>query len=398
MYHFKFVDIGEGLYEGKILSLNIKENAKIKAGDVMFVVETDKVTTEITAPIDGMVTKINFKPGDIIKVGDIVVDINEKQDQQVISNASAATVVGTIESSSKLLPKFNDNISEKNSNKNRILISPLARKKAAEYNININNILGSGPNNRILIGDIDKVLGTRNNLFPSANIEYENLTMIRKTIVKNMLSSKQNIVEASLFRKIDITSLVALRKQLKPVFAQQNLSLSYLPFIIKALSYCLIEFKKINCFYDQKNERVIYKNMCNIGIAIDTEKGLVVPIIKNANVKSITEITGDLNCLVAKAKQNDLTINDMKDGSFTITNYGSLGIEYGTPIIKYPEVAIIGIGVISQHMIVIKENSFEVRHILPISMTIDHRIIDGADAGRFLQKLNHFLTNPHLLI
>lgn len=397
MYHFKFSDIGEGLHQGKILSINIKENQIIKEGQVMFSVETDKVSTEITAPISGKVFKIYFQEGEIIKVGDIVVDI--ENGKAIISN-SAPSVVGSIDSSDTLLPRFDNLISTVNNDK-KVLISPLARKKARENNVIINDLLiGSGPQGRILLKDVNKKVNidTPKMIENLHDITYENLSTIRKVIAKNMIKSKQTIPEACLFRKIDISNLVKLRNELKTNFAEQKLYLTYLPFIIKALGKSLAQFKKFNCIFDQNSDRIIFKNSYNIGVAIDTIHGLVVPVIKNVNEKSLSEITKDLNDLTNKAKNNILDINDIKDGSFTITNYGTVGIEYGTPIIKHPEVAILGTGLISKNVVILEDGNWSVRHILPISMTIDHRIIDGADAGKFLQNLNNHLTQPHLLI
>jgi pyruvate dehydrogenase E2 component (dihydrolipoamide acetyltransferase) len=225
----------------------------------------------------------------------------------------------------------------------------------------------------------------------------EPLSQIRKTIARNMLRSKQNTAHMSIMDEVEVSELVAARARLNEALADKGIRLSYLPFIIKAITLALKDHPILNAELDMDNERIIYKNYYNIGIAMDTPEGLVVPVIKDADSKSLIELTKDLKDLMERAQERKLTLNDLKDGTFSITSYGSIGGYFAVPVIAYPQVAIFGVGRLSEKPIV-KNHELAIGQILPISMSVDHRIVDGAEVSRFVNQVLSYLKEPLLLL
>ncbi len=418
MYQFKFADIGEGIHEAIITNFHVKENQSINEGDVLISVETDKVTTDITSPVTGIIKKSYFQTSDKIFVGDILFEIEEEKsqiDKQNINqidqkNEESVSVVGSLTSSEQIIPNFHlENIAVDNK---AILISPLARKLAIKNKIDLKTVVGTGPNSRILLDDIEKIVAKKSQDFLSTNIdqiineqEIHNevakkveVSMIRQTIAQAMIKTKQTIPEAVMFSEVDVSLLVKLRATLNKEFHEKKIHLTYLPFIIKALGLALKKHEQFNSTFDITTNTITYKYFYNIGIAVDGPNGLVVPVLKNVDQYSLEVIAEKLQNIINKVKEKTLNINDLKNGTFSITNYGALGIYYGTPIINYPESAILGIGKIDKHIKVMSNNAFVIKDILPLSLTIDHRIIDGGDGGRFLQTLSNLLENPELLL
>ncbi|ADO83660.1 dihydrolipoamide acetyltransferase family protein [Ilyobacter polytropus] len=433
MYHFKFADIGEGIHEGKLLEWMVSEGDSIKSGDSLFLVETDKVNAEIPSPVKGVVAKLMAQVGDVIKVGDIIVDIEEegslqdtkpqkkelvqesdKPQEEVVkkekTEEKGAGVVGEITVSNDLIPSFSQEKSEKPSLRKKVLATPVARKMAKDLGVDITLVKGSGTMGRVMKEDIknfhssdNKKKETNQNISAltssqSGSIEEVELSGIRKTISKSMTLSKQIIPHTVLMDEFDVTSLVEFRKEAKQEALLQGVKLTYMPFIIKAVTIALKEFPLFNCVYDHENEKLLFKKFYNIGVATDTPEGLMVPVIKNTDHMGLLETAKEMNRLVEASKNKKLTLDDIKDGTFSITNYGAIGSLFGTPIIKHPQVAILGIGRVNKKPVVSEEGNVEVRDIMPISMAVDHRIIDGADAGRFAERLKQLLSNPKLLL
>ncbi|HCM14740.1 MAG TPA: hypothetical protein DHW79_02110 [Candidatus Cloacimonas sp.] len=224
-------------------------------------------------------------------------------------------------------------------------------------------------------------------------IRFEPLSQIRKTIAKNMLRSKQNTAHMSIMDEVEISELVNTRARLNELIAEKNIKLSYLPFVIKAIALALKHHPVLNAELDMENERIIYKNYINLGIAMDTDDGLVVPVIRDAEAKSLTELATEIKSLAERARDRKLTLDDLKDGTFSITSYGSIGGYFAVPVIPYPQVAIFGIGRIAQKP-VIKDNQIVIGNVMPISMSVDHRIVDGAEVSRFVNEVLGYLKEP----
>ncbi len=462
MYHFKFADIGEGIHEGKLLEWMVKEGDPVKSGDSLFLVETDKVNAEIPSPVKGTVSKLMAQVGDIIKVGDVVIDIDdeeaveaavvekkevEKETEKEVekepekksevdvptedtkkvtaktpektpeegqskekTEEKSAGVVGEITVSNDLIPSFTESKKEELPTRKKVFATPVARKMAKDMGVDITLIKGSGTMGRVMKEDIKNFHSSevveKKEAEPvgiqahpqKGPVEEVELSTIRKSISKAMTLSKQLIPHTVLMDEFDVTSLVEFRKESKEEALLQGIKLTYMPFIIKAVTIALKEFPVFNCVYDHENEKLILKKFYNIGVATDTPDGLMVPVIKEAEHRGILETAKEMNRLIEASRDKKLTLDDIQGGTFSITNYGALGSLFGTPIIKHPQVAILGIGKINKKPVVSEEGYIEVKDIMPISMAVDHRIIDGADAGRFVERLKQLLSNPKLLL
>lgn len=428
MLKFKFADIGEGLTEGVVGEINIKVGDKIKDGQTMFSVETDKVNAEIPSPVDGTITKINMKVGDTIFVGDVVIEIDDETGDsarpsseppaaaQPAEEEKAAGVVGAVPISNTViaarsLPATNNS----QTINSKVLATPVARRMMSDLKVDLTKIQGTGPNGRIKKSDIQNASQhsagpvaagptmmmpniTMPNIKTTGQVNRVPMSPIRKAIAKQMTLSKTVIPETTLIKNVDVTKLIELRSQLKPQAEKQGIKLTFMPFFIKACAIALQEFAMLNSSYDQQTEEVVYKQYYNIGMAVDTSRGLMVPVIKGADQLHILQIAHAVNDLAERTRDGKLKMDEMSDGTFTITNFGSVGVEIATPVINYPESAILGVGTIEKKPTVDKENNIVIKSILPLSLSIDHRLIDGADGGRFLMRLNELLESPALLL
>jgi pyruvate dehydrogenase E2 component (dihydrolipoamide acetyltransferase) len=233
---------------------------------------------------------------------------------------------------------------------------------------------------------------------PEQTVEYEDLTQIRKTIAKNMTRSKQNAAHMTVMDEVEISELVRIRNKYKDKYKDQGVKLNYLPFVLKATAMALKKHRQLNSEMDLDNDRMIFKRYYNIGIAVDTEKGLVVPVIKNVDRLSIFELAEKTSQIAQKARDGELTMDDMKDGTFTITSYGSIGGQFAQPVINYPQAGILGVGRILKKPVVNENDEIVPGHILPLSMSVDHRIVDGGEVSRFLNTMMQYLGDPITLV
>jgi pyruvate dehydrogenase E2 component (dihydrolipoamide acetyltransferase) len=417
-YIFKFPDIGEGLDEGTIVEWHVEKGQAVKMGDSLVTMETDKVVTAIPSPKDGVIAAIFGKPGETINVGaalvELEIDGESKEDTQPVEEEGAG-VVGTLEvagsgvvlSASK--EGVNSETTAKRSTKRKALATPVARAIAKDYGIDINLVRGTGPGGRVTKSDIvnyskdgdtvqDVGVASSSHKEQDNLVETEPLSQIRKTIAKNMLQSKHNAAHMTVFEEVEISILDSVRKKYKELYSQEDIKLTYLAFIVKAVALSLKKFKTLNSQMDWENGTMIYKKYYNIGIAIDTPKGLVVPVIRNADKLSIKEIAVKLGELSSKAAEGKLTLEEMQDGTFSITSYGSIGGLFAVPVINYPQAGILGVGRISKQPVIDKNDEVAAGLILPLSLSVDHRIADGGETARFLNKIMSYLKDPIALI
>ncbi|MGD9761666.1 MAG: dihydrolipoamide acetyltransferase family protein [Candidatus Izemoplasmatales bacterium] len=417
MYKFKFADIGEGIHEGKILEYNFKVGDMIKEGDTLVVIETDKVNAEIPIPVAGKIVELGPKVGEIVHVGENLAVIDEgndsadspeKKDDDYSENDEAG-VVGKLEVSDDVIASSYENADIENIEK-RVLATPVARKLASDLGVDIKVIKGTGEHGRVLRTDIENQKENNPKLIniekkqleiPTTKVgdgdRREKISTLRKSIVKAMTLSKQIIPHTTLIDELEISELVAFRNEYKEMAKTHGVKLTYMAFIIKALAKSIKEYPIFNSSFDQENEEIIYRNNINIGIAVDTPDGLIVPNIKNADKLSLFEIANEVERLASLAKERKIQLQDLQNGTITITNFGAFDAISGTPVIKYPEVAILGVGKIMKKPVVI-DDEIVIRDIVPLSLTFDHRIIDGADGGRFMIAYKKYLRNPLLLL
>lgn len=424
-FEFRFPDIGEGIAEGTLIKWLVNEGENINEGDSVAEVETDKVTTEIPSPRTGKVSELKFEEGDIIEVEDVFVVIDtsngsNESEEEVVEKAEdveeTAGVVGEVVASSEEIPASTEGIeiSSSKTTKKKVLATPVARKLAKDLKVDIGTVEGTGPNGRVMKEDIRKAKDNISNVKDTKvesiektskayvseneeNVERIPLSRIRKTIAEKMSESRFTIPHTTAMDEVDITKLDEFRKKYKNIFKDENIKLTYLPFIIKATIAVLKELPEFNSEFDEENQELVLKHYYNIGIATDTDRGLMVPVLRDAHKKSIVEIAREIEDLSTRAKENKIELSELKGGSFSLTNYGSIGGIFGIPIINYPESAILGVGRMSKKPIVV-DDEIVIGKILPLSLSYDHRIIDGASGARFLNKLKELLMDPELLL
>ncbi len=425
-YIFKFPDIGEGLEEGTIVEWHVEKGQRVKMGDSLVTMETDKVVTAIPSPRDGVIAAKFGKVGETIHVGSALVEIDiagvegeaavEEAAKTEAVNEEGAGVVGTLEvaGNNAVLSASKEGVETSSatlSRSQKVLATPVARALAKDSGLDINNVKGTGPAGRVTKDDILRELSdSSKSKISSKNspvndkavlteplVEIEPLSQIRKTIAKNMIQSKHNAAHMTVFEEVEISELDKVRKRYKEVYSQSGVKLTYLAFIIKATALSLKKFRALNAEMDMERGNMIYKKYYNIGIAIDTAKGLVVPVIRNADKLTIKEIALEIQNFSDKAKDGKLTLDDMKDGTFTITSYGSIGGLFAVPVINYPQAGILGIGRIDKKPVVKGENVVP-GFVLPLSLSVDHRIADGGETARFINTIMGYLSDPVSII
>ncbi len=431
MYDFKFADIGEGIHEGKILKWHFKVGDKVKEGETLVVVETDKVNAELPSPVDGTIVKLGRAVGEIIFVGETVVIIDdgtggeapkaevkaeakaEESAKAPVSEGKAAPgVIGEIEVSEVVMASSTEHSTKaKEVSNEKVLATPVARQLAKDLGVDIKTIKGTGENGRVMKEDIQKAAqGSQSqassytapqapkvSISAQGEVEYVPITKLRKAIVKSMTLAKQIIPHTTLMDEIVVDKLVELRAKVKDQAAAQNIKLTYMAFVMKAAIIALKKFPHFNASFDQENDRMVIKKYINLGMAVDTPDGLIVPNIKDADKKSILELAKELREVADQTIERKVQLSQLQNTTFSITNFGAADVAFGTPIINHPEVAILGIGKITQKAVV-ENGALKVAYTLPLSLSVDHRVIDGAEAGRFLGVIKSLLSEPMMLL
>jgi pyruvate dehydrogenase E2 component (dihydrolipoamide acetyltransferase) len=374
---FKLPDIGEGVQEGEIVKWNVKEGDTVKKDEIIVEVMTDKVTVQIPSPMEGKVLKIYHKEGDITKVGEPLIDIGNEVSETPLDE-------GEMKSENKVSEKIIEAGSEESM---RVLAPPGIRRLAREKGIDLTKIKGSGPNGRIMLSDIESlnevsppIINTGRIQEITKNSEIVEMKGLRRIISEKMTKSKSTIPHYSVAEEIDASELLKIRETLK----SNGINVSFTPFFVKAAVLALKEFPYLNARSLDSGKYEILKYY-NIGVAVDTQEGLTVAVIKNADRKSIVEISKEVEDLASRAREGKLKLEEVKDSTFTVTNVGSIGGIFSTPIINYPEVAIMGV-----HRIREMPNG----KYMFITLSADHRLIDGAMAARFIVKVKKYLEVP----
>jgi len=383
-FEFKLPDLGEGITEGEIRKWLFKEGDSVEEHQNVLEIETDKAIVEVPSPRTGRIAKINKEEGETAKVGEVLMTIaaegeavEEKPKPQ--ETPKSVSVVG-------VLPEEED-----------VLATPASRAAARELGIKIEEVRGTGPGGSVTLDDVRKASVTagkaEDRYGPSERVALKGL---RKTIAKNLIAAQKTTAFVTGMEEADITELWELREREKKSLLDKGVHLTFLPFVIKAVHHALAGHPRLNASIDDEMEEIIIKKYYNIAIAVDTPDGLMVPVIKDADKKTILELSLEIQSLSEKAKERKIKIEEMKGSTFTITNYGHFGGTFATPIINYPDVAILGTGRISQKPWV-KNGLIAIRRILPLSLTFDHRVTDGVDASQFLAKVVNYLEDPALL-
>lgn len=392
---FRFPDVGEGITEGEIVRWLVKEGDEVKADEALAEIETDKAVVEMPSPYAGTVLKLHFKEKDLIKVGQVLVTIGEKG-EAVPEAAPAPAGMPAARLAAPVQAAAPGRTGE-------VLATPKVRALAKELGIDINAVPGTGPGGRVTEEDVrsakDKPaekkleikIKAKYDLFGS--LERIPLRGVRRATAKKMRESLDKAAHVTHCDEADAGALVALREKMKPEAEAAGIKLSYLPFIVKALIEALKLHPTLNATLDDEEEEIVVKKYYNIGIAVDVPDGLIVPVVKMADQKSVLDIAAEIQALAKAARERTLDLADLKGGTFSITNVGAIGGDFATPIINYPEAAILATMKIADRARV-EDGAVVVKKTLPLCLSFDHRIIDGAEAARFTRDLVRFLENP----
>ncbi len=421
---FKLPDIGEGVTEGELIQWLVKAGDSVNQDQPLAEIMTDKATVEIPSPQKGTVKETKHNAGDIIKVGTVMLVMETggasapKQAEPPATPEAPKTQASPSSKPQAAAAKSNNGSGhfadvQPPVAQSHVLASPSTRRLAREMGVDINSLKGTGPIGRVTRDDVSGAssgggLETYAKSTPSipragyqgpvgAVEERVPLRGVRRLIAERMQLAKHIVPHFSLMDEANVTALVEMREGLKKKAEKYGVKVTYLPFLMKALIATMREFPKFSASIDDEAQEIVYKKYFNIGFAADTDNGLVVPVVKNADQKTILEISREIVELSSKARAGKLAPDDMKGGTISITNIGSIGGAYATPIINHPEVAILGMYKITEKPI-IKDGQLAAIKVMNLSITADHRLIDGAEAARFLQAFIERLENPGVLM
>lgn len=433
VYQFKMPELGEGLAEGEIVKWHVAPGDEVKEDDTLVEVQSDKSVEEIPSPVTGKVLKVLIPEGETATVGDVMVEMDAPGHNDAAA-APAATAPAAPAAAAAAQPAPAATGVPAVSDPNReILAMPSVRQYARDNGIDISQVPGTGNRGRITKADVDAFKNGGAQAAPApaatpaatapaaaaapaakpaapavkpyvpdadvAELETrEKMTPTRKAIAKAMLASKANSPHVTSFDEVEVSKLMVHRKKYKAYAADKGIKLTFLPYIVKALVTVLRDFPALNASIDNSTDEIVYKHYFNVGIATDTDHGLYVPVIKNADSKSVFAIAKEISENAQKAYDGKLKAKEMSGGSMTISNVGSIGGGWFTPVINQPEVAILGVGKIAKEPYVNEDGEIVVGSMLKLSMSYDHRLIDGAMAQRALNELKTLLADPDLLL
>ena len=430
MQEFKLPDLGEGMQEAEVVEWLVKPGDTLRLDQTMVKVETDKAVVEIPSPVAGRVSEIRVQDGQVAKVGDVLVVFENATSANGGSSTplqSFTTVPAASQSANSPSPTP---LAQTPTSKQRVLAAPAVRKLAFELGIDLEQLTPSNPNGRISIEDVrsyaerDRAssklpaslvpVGHEEAVQPAsqapstiiqkieqtvtpAQDERQPLKGLRKRIAEHMERSWRTIPHATAFDEVDGDALAALRETLKPIAEKRGVRLTYIPLLIKLLIPLLKEFPIFNASLDEERHEIIYKRSYHIGVATASPEGLLVPVLRNADRLTLLEIANSLEQLIEGAKKRTLSLPEVSGSTFTLNNVGSFGGSTGTPIINYPEVAILAVGRL-QDKAIVQQGTVIVRPMMPLTLTFDHRLIDGAMAGAFLARFKELVENPQQLM
>lgn len=422
---------------GVVRELRFKKGDTINVGDVFIVIDTDasgSAGKEIPTPAGtnmkdaaseatpGVEKSVEEKTADSIDADPQAVRQQELDEKEEVLEEETAGVVGEVIATSRVIPPSTEGqtAAPAETKRKKALATPVARQMAKDLDVDIAGIAGTGPNGRVMKEDVSQAAKAkakaelpRIDVLPAAEspvrqaataaadrdepVERVPLTSIRRTIAARMTQSRFTIPHTTAMDEIDVTALDLFRQKYKAILQEQGVSLTYLPFIIKAVIVALKEHPEFNAEFDEAGQEIILKHFYHIGVATDTDRGLMVPVVRQADSLSIVELARAIEDVSQRARDNKLELAELKGSTFSVTNYGSIGGYFGIPIINYPEAAVLGLGRIVKKPVVVGDE-IVIRKVLSLSLSYDHRIIDGASGARFLNTLRDLLTDPELLL
>ncbi len=416
---FRLPELGEGVNEGELVKWRVKEGDLIQDDQPLCEVMTDKATIEIPSPFKGKIKQLVAKEGEIVKVHQLMVVAE-------VAGGASAGGAGAVAASSHAVPahsapavthapapavapapaKAHDVSAD-------VLASPATRRLAREKGVEISSVPATGPHGRVLMEDVERALSgggstasamsakAASRVFAPGEVERTPIRGMRKKISEKMRQSKDKAAHFTYVEEADATELVKLRAQAKAIAEKKGIKLTYLPFILKAMVAALKVHPKLNSTIDEATNEIVTHHTYNISLSVQTEDGLTVPVVKHVEQKSVFELASEIADLVDRARKKKLVMEDFQGSTITLTNAGSIGGLFATPIINYPEVAILGFNKIFRKPVVINKNGKErlaIRDWTYFSISMDHRILDGAEAAEFMKTFVSFIENPSLLL
>ncbi|PMD72533.1 2-oxo acid dehydrogenase subunit E2 [Companilactobacillus nuruki] len=424
-YKFKLPELGEGMAEGEIASWLVKEGDTIKEDDSLVEIQNDKSVEELPSPVSGTVKQIVAQEGDTVEIGDTLIVIDDGSadsgDDEPAESAPKSEEKSETKTDTKEQASSSPATGSADAN---YLAMPSVRQYARDQGVDLAKVTPSGKHGQITKADIDsfkngnpsatQTTSTNESTSPapsaptqpitpykSATPELETrekMTLTRKAIAKAMLTSKHTAPHVTSFDDVEVSALMANRKKYKAIAADKGIHLTFLPYIVKALVAVMKAYPELNASIDDSTEEIVYKHYYNVGIATNTEHGLYVPNVKNVDSKGMFEIAKEITENSQAAYDNKLSMDKMSGGSITISNVGSIGGGWFTPVINYPEVAILGVGKIAKEPYVDEDGNIQVGNMLKLSLSYDHRLIDGALAQNALNLLKKLLHDPDMLL
>jgi len=427
--------LGESITEATVAKWLKNKGDDVKIDEPIVELETDKVNLEVPSAVNGILTEISAKDGDVVKVGAVLGSIDENDNQSVekeikkiIPKKKESNVVNLDADKKNQSPQiFNDEDNSKNSDEALLTLtdeaepliltneikkekvstkkdiketfSPAVRKMVVENNIDIEKVQGSGKDGRILKGDLIDVMGvspkSSDRKIKYGQEERIKMTRLRRTIAKRLKQAQENAAMLTTFNEVDMTNIIEMRKENQEDFQKRyGIKLGFMSFFVKACVVGLKNFPAINA--EIEGNEIIYKNYYNISFAVGTERGLVVPVLRNADELSFADIEKNIISVSEKARNGKLTIEDLQGGTFTISNGGVYGSMLSTPILNPPQSGVLGMHNIIERPVVI-DNQIKIRSIMYLALSYDHRIIDGKDAVSFLKNVKENLEDPRRL-
>ncbi|MFD0678706.1 MULTISPECIES: dihydrolipoamide acetyltransferase family protein [unclassified Paenibacillus] len=446
VFEYKFPELGEGIHEGEIVKWLVKPGDVVNDETIIMEVQNDKSTVEVPSPVAGKIVDIKVGEGTVCTIGDLIATIEvegempqqashghsesapsapaapaaEPEAECAVGGAIAANVANS-QLDTPLASAAPAAAPTAGASAGKALATPSVRKLAREKGLNIAQVTPSGPNGRVTKEDVlafaagggvpaaapaaasEAPAAGAAAAAPAAAVQGERveervpLKGIRKAIANAMVKSVYTAPHVTLMDEVDVTQLVALRGRAKAAAEKKGVKLTYLPFIVKALVAAARQFPAMNAMIDEEKNEIVYKKYYNIGIATDTDNGLIVPVIHDADRKNIWSIAESIKDLATRGRDGKLAPAEMKGGTLSITNIGSAGGMFFTPVINFPEVSILGTGRITEKPVV-KNGEIVIAPVMALSLSFDHRIIDGATAQNFLNYIKQLLADPELLI
>ncbi|MCR2802864.1 dihydrolipoamide acetyltransferase family protein [Paenibacillus soyae] len=430
-FEYRFPELGEGLHEGEIIKVLVQPGQAVTDDDIIMEVQNDKAIVEVPCPVNGKVLEVLVKDGQVCHVGELVAVIEAEGDvpeqaapaaseapkQEQAAPAPASAPAQAAAPAAAPAPQATNA---------QVLATPSVRKYAREKGVDLTQVAGTGKNGRITREDVNGFGGAASAAAaapaaseaaqeqaaapakaeakapaasgtayrPEERVPFKG---IRKAIANAMVKSVYTAPHVTIMDEVDVTELVALRAKYKPYAEKKGSKLTYLPFIVKALVAACRQFPIMNSTLDEANQEIVYRKYYNIGIATDTDNGLIVPVIEDADRKNIFMVADTIRDLAARGRDGKLAPNELKGSTISISNIGSAGGMFFTPVINFPEVAILGTGRISEKPVV-RNGEIVAAPVMALSLSFDHRLIDGATAQNFMNYIKQLLAQPELFI